>query len=207
MVQRFLLCADKLTGRTLSVCLNSAQRAASLSLVHDEKVPIYHVAIWTYVWMLFCVRVEYVYVCMYVLWTHLVVLHDGSGLSLGGHIQFAGMPPLFPLGEKYLPRRSLSACPPLSSCLSILRSSVCFSLLLTSHRRRHGDNHEEHKGEERGEGGESARATTIDECTRWRTLFLVPTVSSSVSFLRFRLTASSGAWYDPTLAYREWGVL
>lgn len=106
------------------------------------------------------------YVYMYVLWTHLVVLHDGSGLSLGGHIQFAGMPPLFPLGEKYLPRRSLSACPPLSSCLSILRSSVCFSLLLTSHRRRHGDNHEEHKGEERGEGGESARATTIDECTR-----------------------------------------
>lgn len=89
-----------------------------------------------------------------------MVLHDGSGLSLGGHIQFAGMPPLFPLSEKYLPRRSLSACPPLSSCLSILRSSVCFSLLLTSHRRRHGDNHEEHKG------GGSARVTTIDECTR-----------------------------------------
>lgn len=70
--------------------------------------------------------------------------------------------------------RPVRLCPPLSSCPSILRSSVCFSPLLTSHRRRHGDNHEEHKG------GGSARVTTIDECTRWRTL-------SSLPFLSFPL--------------------
>lgn len=38
--------------------------------------------------------------------THLVVLHDGSGLSLGGHIQFSGVPSLPPFAE-----REISASP------------------------------------------------------------------------------------------------
>lgn len=69
-----------------------------------------------------------------------MVLHDGSGLSLGGHIQFSGVPSLPPLREAgnicltgLYP--TVRLCPPVSSCLSVLRSSACFSLLLVSHKR------------------------------------------------------------------------
>jgi len=64
-------------------------------------------------------------------------------------------------------------CPPVSSCLSVLRSSVCFSLLLASHKRPPEGTAtitREYKG------GKEARGltTTINERTRWRvrSLFL-----------------------------------
>jgi len=72
--------------------------------------------------------------------TYLVVLHDGSGLSLGGHIQFSGvssLPLLRGAGNICLAGLypTVRLCPPVSFCLSVLRSSVCFSLLLASHKR------------------------------------------------------------------------
>lgn len=74
--------------------------------------------------------------------THLVVLHDGSGLSLGGHIQLSAVPSVPPLGGAGniclagLSIRTVRLCALLSPPgLSILRSSVCFSLLLASHKR------------------------------------------------------------------------
>jgi len=55
--------------------------------------------------------------------THLVVLHDGSGLSLGGHIQFAGVPSLLPLrAEREISASAVSIRP------SVPVSSSVFSL-------------------------------------------------------------------------------
>lgn len=153
MVQRFLLCADNLTGRTLSVYLNSARQAVPRSL--SLTVKKYRYITWRYERTSGCYLVC-ACMCMYVrmyygltLWCCMMAVD----FRLADIFSLPGCPLCSPLSEKYLPRRSLSACPPLSSCLSILRSSVCFSLLLTSHRRRHGDNHEEHKGEGGAGGG------------------------------------------------------
>lgn len=89
---------------------------------------------------------------LYVSWTHLVMLHDSSGLSLGGHIQFAGVPSLPPSerGNISLLRSIPLVC---SLCLSLL-SPPLFRLLvfffywraigvLTPNRR--DDDHKEHK--------------------------------------------------------------
>lgn len=71
---------------------------------HREQVPIYHVAIQT---CIICnTHVVHVWRKTRIRRTHLVVLHDGSGLSLGGHIQFSGVPSLPPFAE-----REISASP------------------------------------------------------------------------------------------------
>jgi hypothetical protein len=85
---------------------------------------------------------------------------------------------------------SIRLCSPLSSrCLSVLRSSVRFSLLLTSHRRPPEGTATITRDIK---AGEARGLMTIDKCTPSLPLSF-PAASSSVFFPRFRLTVSSGA--------------
>lgn len=142
MVQNFFLCSYPVPIIRKRYSHAGEKRGLSRSSPfaietrHREQVPIYHVAVQACVEYM-CARV----VCMSIrVRTHLVVLHDGSGLSLGGHIQFSGVPSLPPFAEREISASPVSIrlsasvllSPPVS--LSFALPSVFF-LLLASHKR------------------------------------------------------------------------